>query len=102
MSDPNLLPPSLSSLAPQQKSRYLALYNFWLGIETNLQAQITARTLGQPINSYTFSAGEGSQTTSRMTIKEMMDALTRVEGMVRLYAQKVYGRGLMSHMLRRR
>ena len=29
-------------------------------------------------------------------------ALTRVEGMVRLYAQKVYGRGLMSHMLRRR
>jgi len=94
--------PPLQSLATTQYQRYQQLYQFWLTIETNLEAQLTARSLDQPINDYAFNAGEGMQSTKRMTIKELSDALIVAEGNVRHYAQKCHGRGLLNHMLRRR
>jgi hypothetical protein len=102
VSDPSLPQPSLSSLAPQQRTRYLALYNFWIQVQTNCEAQLLSRSLNQPINSYTFNAGEGSQTTQRMTLKELSDMIQQADGQIRFYAQKVWGRGMMNHMLRRR
>ena len=99
--DTNYGPP-LQSLATTQYQRYLLLYNFWLGIETNLQAQLIARSTDQPINDYMVNFGTGAQSTKRMTIKELSDNLIVAEGNVRHYAQKCYGRGLMSHMQRRR
>ncbi len=104
MSDPlgtDYAPP-LQSLAPTQYQRYLALYQYYLTVESNIQAQLTARSTDQPINDYSFNAGEGQQSTKRMTLKELMDALVMVEGLIRHYAQKIYGRGLMNHMQRRR
>ncbi len=92
----------LSSLPRPMAERYQALYNFWLTIETNLENQLIARSTDQPINNYSFNAGEGSQSTSRMTLDELMVAIARSEGFARHYEQKLHGRGLMSHMLRRR
>jgi hypothetical protein len=92
----------LNSLPTTLRDRYLALYNFWLSIEQACEAQLTARASGAAVNSYSFNGGQGTQSTSRMTLKELGDMITYAEGMARHYAQKVYGRGLMSHMLRRR
>jgi hypothetical protein len=92
----------LSTLPTTLANRYLALYNFWLAIETACENQLTARASGAAVNSYSFNGGQGTQSTSRMSLDELAKMITYAEGMARHYAQKIWGRGLMNHMLRRR
>ncbi len=92
----------LSTLPDTLEARYLALYNFWIAVENACMAQLTARASGAAVNSYSFNGGQGTQSTGRMTLKELDEAITSAEGHIRHYAQKIWGRGLMNHMLRRR
>ena len=92
----------LSTLPTTLRDRYIALYNFWLSIETACENQLTARATGAAVNSYSFNGGQGTQSTSRMSLEELAKMITYAEGMARHYAQKVWGRGMMNHMMRRR
>jgi len=94
--------PAYSNLPQTTATRYAAHYTYWQTILTNLQAQLTARSLDQPIDSYSFDSGEGRQSTTRMSIDQLMAAVERAERMVRYYEMKLYGRGLMSLVLRRK
>lgn len=92
---------TLQSLPTDTFQRYQALYRFWSTVSLNLQNQMIARTTGQPVNRYSFNAGDGVQSTDRMTLDELTEAIRNAESLVRLYYQKCNGRGLMNHMIRR-
>jgi len=100
-SDPVTVGP-LTNLPTTTYQLYQSLYTYYTSIVTNLQVQLTARTLDQPINAYSFNAGEGSQSTTRMTIKELGAALTWAVEQQLYYYRKMHGRGLMTMGLRRR
>ena len=92
----------LTNLPTNTFQLYKQLYAFYTTIVTNLQAQLKARTLDQPINAYSFDAGEGRQSTTRMTLEELEAALTRAVEKQLWYYRKMNGRGLMTMGLRRR
>jgi len=99
--DPTTQTP-LSNLPTNTFQLYKQMYSYYTTIVTNLKAQLLARTLDQPINAYSFDAGEGRQSTNRMTLQELEAALTRAVDQQLYYYRKMNGRGLMTLGLRRR
>lgn len=93
---------ALANLPTNIFQRYSALYTFWSTVSTNLQAQLLKRSLDQPINAYSFDAGEGRQSTQRMTLEELQKAVINADNMALFYYRRMYGRGLMHINLRRR
>jgi len=92
---------TLSVLPTTVYQLYQQQYSYWTTQLTALQAQLTM-LMASPVESYTFSGGEGQQSAKRRDLKQVQDAVIFAERQVGYYFGKLYGRRNTNLTLRRR
>jgi hypothetical protein len=91
----------MNSLPSNVAWRYIDWLVFWraqLDIVQATYAKIAATTLDE----YTLTSGDGMTRAKRRSLKEMGEQLSFIEGRVRWFEMKVYGRGVMTQRFRRK
>ncbi len=58
--------------------------------------------MASPVESYSFSGGEGQQSAKRRSLSELMEAASHAEKMATYYWRKLNGYGNVAMTLRRR
>lgn len=103
MSDPNsnAVVNPLSRLPQTLSQLYTARYNSCLTRIALYETQLAA-LLVSPVESYSFSAGEGQQQAKRRDLKQVQRALSHEERMAEFYWKKCNGWGMTNLTLRRR
>ncbi len=92
---------SLSRLPTTLAQLYQARHEFWAARVTALEAQM-ATLEASPVESYSFSGGEGQQSAKRRSLSELMEAASHAEKMATYYWRKLHGYGNVAMTLRRR
>lgn len=103
VSDPNAnaVTAPLSRLPQSLAQLYQSSLTFWAGQLTQLQAQL-ASLEASPVESYSFSGGEGQQSAKRRDLDQVMKAVTHAERQYGYYWKKLNGYGNVNLTLRRR
>jgi hypothetical protein len=103
MSDPNssAVANPLSRLPSDLYTLYQERLTFWADRITALEAQLVMLE-ASPVESYSFSGGEGQQTAKRRDLDQVMGAASHAEKMYGYYWKKVNGYGSVNMTLRRR
>ena len=91
----------LSVLPTTIYQQYTTQMNFWQAQMTAYQTQITA-LLASPVESYTFSGGQGSQSAKRRSLESAQKGLEHAESRYLWYWKKLNGYGNVAMALRRR
>ena len=92
---------TLSVLPTTLYQFYQQQFTYWQNQLSALQAQLTA-LMASPVESYTFSGGQGSQSAKRRDLKQVQDAVIFAERQYGYYFGKLYGRRNTNLTLRRR
>ena len=103
VSDPNssAVVNPLSRLPATLSALYLSRLTVWATKLTELESQLEM-LMASPVESYSFSAGEGQQQAKRRDLKQVMDAVSHAEKMYGYYWKKCNGYGNVNMTLRRR
>ena len=91
----------LSVLPTDKYNWYKTQMLFWQSQMAAYQAQITA-LLVSPVESYTFSGGQGSQSAKRRSLESAQKGLEHCESRYNFYWCKLNGYGNVAMALRRR
>lgn len=92
---------SLSRLPTTIAQLYQQQLEFWENQMSLLSTQM-AKLMETPVESYSFSGGEGQQTAKRRDMKQVQDALSYAEKQYGYYWRKLHGYGNVTMALRRR
>lgn len=84
------------------RTRALADLTYWQTVKTALQAQLTARATGRPIDAYSFDSGEGRQSTDQMDLEQLIRAVQSVETVIQNIERRLYGGRILSMRLGRK
>lgn len=92
---------SLSRLPSTKAALYQRMLALWDAQITALTAQLT-KLMESPVESYSFSGGEGQQSAKRRDLEQVQSALSRAEKEYQYYWNRLNGYGNMTMTLRRR
>jgi hypothetical protein len=88
------LPTTLAQFYQQQLA-------YWQGQLQALQSQLTM-LMASPVESYSFSGGEGQQSAKRRDLQQVQKAVIFAERQYGYYWKKLYGYGNVNMSLRRK
>ena len=91
-----------SSLNPWSRSFYLSQLKSAQSRLVLVQSQLSI-LLASPVESYNFNAGDGgSQSATYRKINDLTAEEDRLQNKIRVFSEKLYGGGVISHNLRRK
>lgn len=90
-----------NNLSSWREARYQAYVQTWEARLTAVQAQIT-QLLENPVESYNFSAGEGSQQATRRKLQALQEQESWLIGRINKFQALLYGGGVVTVALRRK